>query len=112
MTEETTVEWRTQAGTKQKHCGDGSGAEVHTDIMGRSRLVPNPKDGTMIRGRLHRAAWRMSISCVGVGLQCRIAAEHSCSKHRTETGPGTDMINQGPQSFLFFFLNFIYFWLH
>ena len=61
MAEETTVECRTQAGTRRKHCSEGSGAEVHTDIMGHLRLVPNLKDGTMIRGRLHRAAWRMSL---------------------------------------------------
>ena len=54
------VEWRTQAGTKQKPCSEGSGVEVHTDIMGHLRLVPNPKDGTMTTGRLCRAAWRMS----------------------------------------------------
>lgn len=30
-TEETTVEWRTQAGMKQKHCSEGE-VEVHTRI--------------------------------------------------------------------------------
>ena len=54
------MEWRTQAGTKQKPCSEGSGVEVHTDIMGHLRLVPNPKDGTMTTGRLCGAAWRMS----------------------------------------------------
>ena len=54
------MEWRTQAGMRQKHCSEGSGVEVHTDIMGHLRLVPNPKDGTMIRGRLCRAVWRVS----------------------------------------------------